>query len=173
MQEYFLTSLFPESAREFCNCQPTPSPQSYSYSHPISFLKNRYCRSYFIYLFVAALSLCCCLRAFSRCGEQGPLCSCGMQASHCSGFSCCGAWALGLVGFSCCLLQALGQGLGSCGTWTQLPCVTGRLSRPGIQPVSPAMAGGFLCTGLPGKSPILCLKEGRFNLWGERLSTPM
>ena len=46
---------------------------------------------------------------FSSCGEQGLLSSCGMQASHCGGFSCCGAWAwvLGSSGFS------------SCGTWTQ------------------------------------------------------
>ena len=27
----------------------------------------------FIYLFLAALSLCCCTRAFSSCGEQGLL----------------------------------------------------------------------------------------------------
>ena len=155
MQEYFLTSLFPESAREVCNCQPTPSPQSDSYSHPISFFKNRYYSSYFIYSFWAALSLYYCPRAFSRCGEQGLLSSWGVQASHCSGFFCCGARALGLVGFSCCRSQALEQGLSSCGTWTQLPCIMGCLSRPGIKPVSPAMAGGFLCTGLPGKSAIL------------------
>ena len=27
----------------------------------------------------------------------GLLSSCGVWASHCSGFSCCGAWALGLM----------------------------------------------------------------------------
>ena len=27
----------------------------------------------FIYLFMAALGLCCCVRAFSSCGEQGLL----------------------------------------------------------------------------------------------------
>ena len=27
----------------------------------------------FIYLFLAALGLCCCVRAFSSCGEQGLL----------------------------------------------------------------------------------------------------
>ena len=41
---------------------------------------------YVIYLFLAALGLCCCARAFSSCGER---------ASHCSGFSCCRARALG------------------------------------------------------------------------------
>ena len=39
------------------------------------------------YLFLAALGLCCCAWAFS---------SCGVRASHCSGFSCCGAQALGV-----------------------------------------------------------------------------
>ena len=28
---------------------------------------------YLIYLFLAALGLCCCVRAFSSCGERGPL----------------------------------------------------------------------------------------------------
>ena len=28
---------------------------------------------YFIYLFLAALGLCCCVRAFSSCGKQGLL----------------------------------------------------------------------------------------------------
>ena len=29
------------------------------------------------------------------------------------------------------------------------------LPRPGIEPVSPALAGRFLATGLPGKSPYI------------------
>ena len=32
---------------------------------------------------------------------------------------------------------------------------------PGIEPVSPAMAGGFLTTGLPGKSQSYVFKQGR------------
>ena len=37
---------------------------------------------------------------FSSCrGGGGPLCGCGAQASHCSGFSRCRAWPLGSVGF--------------------------------------------------------------------------
>ena len=61
---------------------------------------------YFIYLFnlfLAALALPCCMRAFSSCGERGLLLvavrglliACGAWASHCGGFSCCGARALG------------------------------------------------------------------------------
>ena len=52
----------------------------------------------FIYLFLAALGLHCYTRALSSCGEWGLTSSCGVWASHCSGFSCCGAWALGHVG---------------------------------------------------------------------------
>ena len=44
-----------------------------------------------IFLFLAALGLQCCLRAFSSYGDQGLLSSCGARASHCGGFSCCGA----------------------------------------------------------------------------------
>ena len=42
-----------------------------------------------MHLFLAVLGLCCCERAFS---------SCGVQTSHCSGFSCCRARALGGMG---------------------------------------------------------------------------
>ena len=40
----------------------------------------------FIYLFMAVVGLCCCVRAFSSCGNQGLLSSCGARAAHCSGF---------------------------------------------------------------------------------------
>ena len=49
----------------------------------------------FIYLFLAALGLCCWQAFFSGCGEQGLLSSCGGLASHCGGFSCCRAPDLG------------------------------------------------------------------------------
>ena len=48
---------------------------------------------FFIYVFLAALDLCCCMQAFS---------SCNAQASHCSGFSCCRPQALECAGFSSC-----------------------------------------------------------------------
>ena len=56
----------------------------------------------FICFFLAPLGLCCCVRVFSSCGEQGLPSSCGVPASHCGGFSCCGArpqwlWPMGLV----------------------------------------------------------------------------
>ena len=50
----------------------------------------------FIFLiFLAALGLRCCARAFSSCSEQGLLFVAASGASHCSGFSCCRAQALG------------------------------------------------------------------------------
>ena len=53
-----------------------------------------------IYLFMTVLGLRCCSGVFSSCGEQGLPSSCGLQASHCSDFSCCKAQALGRAGFS-------------------------------------------------------------------------
>ena len=55
-----------------------------------------------------------------------------------AGFSSCGSWALE-------------HRLGSCGAQTQLLCGMWDLPRPGIEPVSPALAGGFLTTVPPGK----------------------
>ena len=102
----------------------------------------------FIYLFLAALGLqCgawvlyCCIQALSSGGEQGLLSSCSAQASHCGGFSYGGEWAVWHVGS-----VAVAHGL-SC------PMACGILApRLGIEPLSPALAGGFLTTGPPEKS---------------------
>ena len=58
-----------------------------------------------------------------------------------------GAWALRRVGFSSCSVRAQ-----CCGAWASLPCCERNLPGPGIEPVSPALAGGFFTTGAPGKS---------------------
>ena len=55
---------------------------------------------------MSLLGLCCCMQAFSSCREWGLLSGCGVQASHCNGFSCWGAWAPGHEGFSCRSTQA-------------------------------------------------------------------
>ena len=105
-----------------------------------------------IYLFMAALGLRCCTRAFSSCGKQGLLSSCGALASHCSGFSCWGLWAL-----ECKL---------SCGARAQLPLDTWSLHGPGIECTCPALAGGFLTTGPPGKPSLYscytCLYDNNY-----------
>ena len=78
----------------------------------------------FIYLFLAALGLRCCVQAFLSLQRAGVTLHCGVRASHCGGFSCCRAWALGAVDsavvarrLSSCGLQALKCRLSSCGTW--------------------------------------------------------
>ena len=103
--------------------------------------------------FLAVLGLGCCVWAFSSCSKRGLLSSCSERSSHDSGFSCCRAEALGCMSFSICGAQAqqLEQlDLVACNMWD--------LPRPGIEPVSPALASGFLTTGPPGKCPRLYLQ---------------
>ena len=65
-------------------------------------------------------------------------------------------WSTGSrhVGFSSCGTWALERRLSSCGAWAQLLCGVWDLPGPGLEPVSPALAVGFLPTALPGK-PLL------------------
>ena len=88
----------------------------------------------------------------------------GARTSHCGGFSCCRAQGSRLAGFSSCGsralermlsscdLQALGHRLSSCGARVQLLRGMWDLPGPGLEPVSPASAGGFLTTEPLGKS---------------------
>ena len=72
------------------------SSSAYLVLLPYSSLLNSSSYYYlFIYLFGAVLGLCSYAQAFSSCVECGPLSSCGIQASHCSGCSYCRSWALG------------------------------------------------------------------------------
>ena len=103
--------------------------------------------------FLAVLGLCCCVRAFSSCSRWGLLSSCSERSSHDSGFSWCRAEALGCVSFSICGAQAQQlehSGLVAHNMWD--------LPRPRSEPVSPALASGFLTTGPPGKGPRLYLQ---------------
>ena len=79
---------------------------------------------FFFNLFLAALGLHCCTRAFSSRGERGTTLPCGAQASHCDGFSCCRAQALGTRAS-----VVVAHGLSSCGSWA-LEC---RLSSCGAR----------------------------------------
>ena len=92
----------------------------------------------FIYLFLAVLGLRCCARAFSNCGERGPLfiavrgpltVAASLVAGH---------------RFQTCRLS-------SCGSRAQLLRSMWDLPRPGLEPVSPALAGRFSTTAPPGK----------------------
>ena len=62
-------------------------------------LKKLFFTNNFLSVFLTALGLHYCLRAFSSLGKWGLLVGCGVRASHCGGFSCFGAQALGGVGF--------------------------------------------------------------------------
>ena len=80
----------------------------------------------------------------------------GYSSLWCAGFSL--LWFLLLpstgsrhTGFSSCGSRALERRLGSCGTRAKLLCGMWDLPRPGLEPVSPALAGEFLTAEPPGK----------------------
>ena len=103
----------------------------------ISFLEMSFLKK-FIYLFLTALGLHCCVWAFSSCGEQGPLSRCGVRASYCGGFSGGGAWTQGCTG-----PVVVTQGLSCSKAWGILP-------DRGSNPRSSRLAGGLPPTAAPG-----------------------
>ena len=110
----------------------------------------------FIYLFIFGcfwffVAVC----GFLKLRRAGATLRCSVWASHCSGFCCCGARALGARAS-----VVVARGLGSCGTRGQLPSGMWDLPRPGLEPMSPALAGGFLSTVPPGKpNPLLLFPQ--------------
>ena len=99
--------------------------------------------------------LCCCAWAFSSCSEGG------YSSLWCTDFSLrwlLFLWSVGSrhAGFSSCGSRALEGKLSSCGTWALLLRSMWDLPGPGLEPVSPALAGEFLTTAPPGKSKSLC-----------------
>ena len=104
----------------------------------------------FIYLFLAVLGLLCelgfCARAFSSCGEWGPLfitvhgpltVAASLVAEH--------------------KLQT--RKLSSCGSGAQLLRGMRDPPRPGLEPMSPALAGRLSTTAPPGKPPFSLFKS--------------
>ena len=59
-------------------------------------------------------------------------------------------------GLSSCGSRALERRLSSCGAWAYLLCSMWDRPGPGLEPVSPALAGGFLTTASPGKPNNAC-----------------
>ena len=111
------------------------------------------------YLFLAALDLCCCTCCFFGLWPVGVTLQLWYALSHCGCFSCCGAKALGIWAsvvtagrLSSCNSGILEFRLSSCGSGYELLPSMWDLPRPGIETVSPALAGGFLTTGPPRKS---------------------
>ena len=95
---------------------------------------------------MAVLGLRFCARAFSSCGEWGPLfitvrrpltIAASLVAEH--------------------RLQT--RRLSNCGSRAQLLRGMWDLPRPGLEPVSPALAGRFSTTAPPGKPHLILLKR--------------
>ena len=113
------------------------------------FLKN--------YLFLAALGLRCCARAFSSCGERRPLLAVVHRPPTAVSFPAVehrlqSAGSVAVAhGLSSCGSRALERRLSNCGTWAQLLCSMWDLLGPGLEPVFPALAGGLPTTVPPGK----------------------
>ena len=87
------------------------------------------------------LGLRFCARAFSSCGKRGPLFIAVREPLTVA--------ASPVAEHS---LQM--RRLSSCGSWAQLLRGMWDLPRPGLEPVFPALAGGFSTTAPPGKPPI-------------------
>ena len=99
----------------------------------------------FIYLFLAVLCLRFCARAFSSCGKRGPL----FIAVH-------GPLTIAASLVAEHRLQM--RRLSSCGSRAQSLHSMWDLPRPGVEPVSPALASRLSTTAPPGKSyPFLTL----------------
>ena len=120
------------------------------------FLIYLFCFYLFIIFGCVGSSLLCAV--FLQLRRAGTTLHCGVRASHCGGFPCCGARALDARAsvvvacvLSSCGSQTLERRLSSCGTWAQLLCGMWDLPGPGLEPMSPALAGGFLTTAPSGK----------------------
>ena len=95
--------------------------------------------SYFIYLFIfSSVGSSFRARAFSSCGKRGPLF-----------IAVRGPLTIAAPPVAGHRLQTLR--LSSCGSWAQLLRGMWDLPRPGLEPVSPALAGRFSTTAPPGK----------------------
>ena len=93
---------------------------------------------FLFFLFLAVLGLCFCARAFSSCGKWGPLFNAVREPL---------TVAASLVAEH--RLQT--RRLSSCGSRAQLLRGMWDLPRPGLEPVSPVLAGRFSTTAPPGK----------------------
>ena len=124
----FISANLPWETFDSCSsCLPRKCPRS-----------NSFLIYLFIYLFLAVLGLCFCARAFSSCGKWGPL----FIAVH-------GPLTIAASLVAEHRLQT--RRLSSCGSRAQSLRRMWDLPRPGLEPVSPALAGRFSTTVPPGK----------------------
>ena len=93
---------------------------------------------------MAVLGLRFCVRAFSSCGKQEPL----FIVVH---------RALTIAASLVAEHRLQMRRLSNCGSQAQLLRSMWDLPRPGLEPVSPALAGRFSTTAPPGKPPFLSI----------------
>ena len=108
----------------------------------ISFFKNKFI--YFIFGCIGSSLLGTGFLQFQQAGVLFIVVS-GLLSTVAS--LCCGARALGTQASA-----VVARGLSSCGAQAQLLCSMWDLPGPRLEPVSPALAGGFLTTAPPVKS---------------------
>ena len=110
----------------------------------------------FFYLFLAVLGLRFCARAFSSCGKRGPLfitvrghltIAASLVVEH--------------------RLQT--RRLSNCGSRAQSLHGMWDLPRPGLKPVSPALAGRFSTTAPPGKPSVAIFIQRNLFQWQQYL----
>ena len=104
----------------------------------ISLISFSFLILHFIYLFLAVLGLRFCAWAFSSCGEWGPL-----FITVCV--------SLTVVASLVAEHRLQTHRLSSCGSRAQSLRGMWDLPRPGLEPVSPALAGRLSTTAPPGK----------------------
>ena len=116
----------------------------------------------------------------AECGLPLVVASGGYSSLWCAGFSLqwllllrsmgsrCAASVVVAGGLSSCGSRALEHRLSSCGAQAQLLCGMWDLPWPGLEPVSPALAGRFLTTVPPGKSQDMKIFNPQFPepIWG-------
>ena len=110
------------------------------------------------------LGLRFCARAFSSCGKWGPLFIAVRGPLL--------LWSNKTI--AACLVAEHGlqtRRLSSCGSRAQLPRGMWDLPRPGLEPVSPALAGGLSTTVTPGK-PYIILEGENAGLKKKKISQP-
>ena len=150
--EAYETPLPPVGANFGSKCCVLYAKVFFIFAKLIFFNKFIYlCYFWLCWVFVA-------MHGLSLFARAGATLHCSARASHCGGFSCCGARALGARAsvvvahrLTSCGMQALERRLSSCGARAQLLRDMWDLPGPGLEPVFPALAGGFLTTAPPGK----------------------
>ena len=164
-------TCFFKAPQEVLICSQECELQNYlfvrKFNTPNSFVKGTI--NQFFFFFLAALGLSLPRAGFLQLRQAGATLCCGARASHCGGFSCCGARALGTRASVVVARRPQSSrasvvivcGLSSCGARAQLLCSMWDLPGPGIEPLSPALAGGFSTIAPPGKSQI-SFKKNKF-----------